>query len=84
MSIYAPITAQTELGKEKRCMACGEYWPSDQEFFEVMRSSRDGLSPRCIACIKDKLWQVARLRPEDTASSARPDVPSRRTLFLLS
>lgn len=84
MSIYAPITAQTELGQEKRCMACGEYWPSDQEFFQAMRSSRDGLTPRCIACIKDKLWQVARLRPDDSAYGVRAPVPSRRKPFLLS
>lgn len=84
MSIYAPITAQTELGNEKRCMACGEYWPSDQEFFQAMRSSRDGLTPRCIACIKDKLWQVARMRPEDADYGVRSPVPSRRKPFLLS
>ena len=61
----------TELGQEKRCMSCGEYWPSDLEFFEVMRSSRDGLTPRCIACIKDKLWQMVRHRPEHEFHGAR-------------
>jgi hypothetical protein len=48
----------TELGNEKRCLTCGEYWPADHEFFETMRSSRDGLTPRCIACIKARLWQL--------------------------
>lgn len=60
MSIYSPIKAVTELGEEKRCMACGEYWPADIEFFDVMRSSRDGLTPRCIACIRARIWQISR------------------------
>lgn len=48
----------TELGQEKRCMCCGEFWPADSEFFQHMRSSRDGLTPRCIACIKAGVWQL--------------------------
>jgi hypothetical protein len=48
----------TELGLEKRCLTCAEYWPADHEFFETMRSSRDGLTPRCIACIRARLWQL--------------------------
>lgn len=67
MFLYGQVKVQTELGQEKRCMCCGEYWPSDLEFFEVMRSSRDGLTPRCIACIKEKLWQITVPAP-----SARP------------
>lgn len=58
MSIYSPVKTLTELGEEKRCMCCGEYWPADREFFRSMASSRDGLTPRCIACITAKLWQV--------------------------
>jgi hypothetical protein len=58
MSYYAPLKMITELGNEKRCLTCGEYWPADHEFFEPMRSSRDGLTPRCIACIKARLWQL--------------------------
>ncbi len=48
----------TELGVEKKCISCKEYWPSDGEFFAVMATSRDGLSPRCRACIKEKAWGV--------------------------
>jgi hypothetical protein len=53
-----PLTVVTELGAEKRCMSCGEYWPADAEFFDPKISSRDGLSPRCIACIKGKVWRL--------------------------
>ncbi|WP_020656111.1 hypothetical protein [Massilia niastensis] len=58
MSYYAPMKMVTELGNEKRCRVCGEFWPADHEFFEPMRSSRDGLTPRCIACIKARLWHL--------------------------
>jgi len=34
---------QTELGLEKRCGKCGEYWPFDNEFFYSQKS-------HCIAC----------------------------------
>lgn len=66
----APLKIVTELGSEKRCMTCGEYWPADREFFEVMRSSRDGLTPRCIACIKAKLWQLPLSRGAYLGSNA--------------
>lgn len=59
-SPYGLHRTVTELGEEKRCMSCGEYWPADSEFFEVMQSRRDGWSPRCIACIRAKTWQLAR------------------------
>ena len=57
---YAPIRTLTELGEEKRCLTCGEYWPADHEFFELRPKSRDGLSPRCIACTVAKTWQFTR------------------------
>lgn len=50
----------TELGDEKYCMSCGEYWPADLEFFGAMRSARDGLTPRCLACIQARNWQLIR------------------------
>lgn len=58
--LNSPQKAVTELGEEKRCIACGEYWPADAEFFDRKISSRDGLTPRCIACIKARVWQVFR------------------------
>ncbi len=57
MSIDSPFKAVTELGIEKRCRSCGDFWPADCEFFAPMSSSRDGLTPRCIACIKAGSWQ---------------------------
>lgn len=46
----------TEIGQEKRCITCGEYWPADAEFFEAAKKTRDRLSQRCIACIVEKTW----------------------------
>lgn len=31
---------------------------ADTEFFDLKISSRDGLSMRCIACIKAQVWQL--------------------------
>ncbi len=55
-------------------MSCGEYWPADIEFFDVKTSSRDGLTPRCIACIKAKVWQL--YQPRGVAHGKRYDVTS--------
>jgi hypothetical protein len=71
---YAPIRAVTELGDEKRCLTCGEYWPADYEFFEPMRKSRDGLSTRCIACTKAKTWQFSRAVTPPPTLTARGKV----------
>lgn len=50
------IKMLTELGEEKRCLACCEFWPADLEFFASQPSARDGLSTRCLACIREKSW----------------------------
>jgi hypothetical protein len=50
------FTKVTELGSEKQCISCGEYWPADVEFFEARVATRDRLSTRCIACAKEKIW----------------------------
>lgn len=65
----SPWKITTELGDEKRCMACGEYWPADHEFFNTMRSGRDGLTPRCIACIKAGEWRYTRPWPHAAAAN---------------
>ncbi len=70
-SPYVAYSTITELGEEKRCMSCGEYWPADNEFFEVMRSRRDGWSPRCIACIRARTWQIARQQHRESPALAR-------------
>ncbi len=43
--------AETELGDEQLCTACGELWPLDNEFFAV---SGRGISYACKACIKER------------------------------
>lgn len=46
----------TDIGDEKQCITCGEYWPADTEFFEPKLKTHDRLSARCIACVKEGLW----------------------------
>lgn len=48
--------AETELGDEQLCIACGQLWPLDKEFFVV---SGRGISYECKACINER-----RLRSE--------------------
>jgi hypothetical protein len=38
----------TDLGKEKRCVTCGEWWPID--FFHRDRNCFDGHRNECGAC----------------------------------
>ncbi|MGK5079159.1 hypothetical protein [Janthinobacterium sp. HLX7-2] len=51
-----PLKLQTELGEEKRCLACCELWPADLEFFASQPAAKDRLSSRCLACIREKSW----------------------------
>lgn len=41
----------TDVGLEKRCSMCGDYWPADTEFFHVRDRS---LSSGCRACIAER------------------------------
>jgi len=44
----------TELGVEKRCTRCGDWWPADEEFFPKNRvRTKRGLSPWCKACFTE-------------------------------
>lgn len=50
-----PITGKRwrmddELGLEKQCSRCEEWWPADTEFFNHARSERGGLHVWCRAC----------------------------------
>ena len=42
----APIRIDPELGPEKRCNVCGEWWPLDEEFwyFKVIPAGRPAKS----------------------------------------
>lgn len=42
----------TDLGKEKRCARCGEYWPADKEFFYQLPDGR--LHSYCHACFIER------------------------------
>jgi len=42
----------TEIGVEKICNRCNEWWPADDEFFH-QGDSRDGLASWCKACISE-------------------------------
>jgi hypothetical protein len=43
-------TRNTELGPEKLCSKCNEYWPADKEFFYTNKKAKDGLYHWCKAC----------------------------------
>ena len=40
----------TEIGTEKLCPKCNEYWPADKEFFYSSKTTKDGLFSWCKAC----------------------------------
>jgi hypothetical protein len=45
----------TEIGIEKLCTKCGEYWPADTEFFHLSDTYYgDGLYVYCKACSLEK------------------------------
>lgn len=48
---------QTDLGLERRCSCCGDYWPADAEFFD-----RKGgwLTSTCKACFRETTGRTAR------------------------
>lgn len=41
---------ETELGEEQWCGSCGEFWPTDGEFFHV---SGNSLGYQCKACLAE-------------------------------
>ena len=49
-----PILKRTELGLERMCIICEEFWPLDGEFFYRDRSGHAGFMPRCKACHEEK------------------------------
>ncbi|MDI3292316.1 hypothetical protein [Janthinobacterium tructae] len=59
--MFSAVYRITELGDEKRCMSCGEYWPADTEFFGLRAATRDQLATRCLACAKEGRWSSVTL-----------------------
>lgn len=44
-----PVTV-TELGTERRCSICGDWWPLDEEFYYRQRNGYGGFQSICKAC----------------------------------
>jgi hypothetical protein len=55
-SYRVPKIRESELGLEKYCFTCGEFWPADEEFFGPSKTSKDRLALRCKACCKAGTW----------------------------
>ena len=45
-----------ELGIDKLCLACRQFWPANSEFFAPRNSRRNPLSQLCRACIAELFW----------------------------
>lgn len=43
----------TELGPEKYCNKCGEWWPADTEFFYADKGDPTGLFHCCKTCYEE-------------------------------
>lgn len=54
------VFLETDLGLEKRCSKCREYWPADNTAFYVCSKAPDGLYDWCKACYLEwkKGWVV--------------------------
>ena len=59
---------ETELGTEKLCTRCGEYWPADEEFFYRAKEKKDGLNPWCKCCYLE--WK--KTRPKKLVTTPAP------------
>lgn len=59
-------TRETDIGPEKLCSRCDEWWPADEEFFFADKTSKDdGLEHECRACKRER-----RLAREAAAGSS--------------
>lgn len=45
----AVVPEEVELGPQRRCTRCGDYWPADPEFFYTRRHGTE-LHSWCRAC----------------------------------
>lgn len=54
----APKTIKTELGTEKLCICCGDYFPATKEFFygtgRIKKDGSHSLEANCKACYKER------------------------------
>ena len=61
------IDEETELGLERQCKRCLEFFPLDNEFFFIKKKSISGISyqHQCKACYKEQYYprrNIARLK----------------------
>lgn len=46
---------ETDIGTEKRCTRCGEFWPVDTDFYSSQRTNgTERASSHCRACLADR------------------------------
>lgn len=50
MTVAANPTRTTEIGLEKWCPGCEQWWPADAEFFHTHPEGHCGLRSSCKAC----------------------------------
>lgn len=65
-----PAYIETDLGTEKLCTRCDEYWPADEEFFYLANKKRDGLHSWCKSCYLE--WKRGRYRERKRLSVPMP------------
>jgi len=58
-------TIETELGTERQCARCGEYWPLDPEFFNKKGEGWHSYCRGCMTERKRELRHGAKKRPRD-------------------
>ncbi|MGA0610525.1 hypothetical protein [Caldimonas sp. KR1-144] len=59
----------TDLGAEKYCTRCNEWWPADGEFFYSDPTGLAGLFYCCKACYQE--WKAAHLAKKAAARGAQ-------------
>jgi hypothetical protein len=66
-------TIVTELGLERLCRGCGEFWPADPEFwfFTTNRHGKRQVMGRCKAC-----WSERIVTPDGRRVQGRMAVPA--------
>lgn len=53
--LQAGTFRETDIGIEKRCTRCGEFWPVDDEFYSHQRDQNgERASSYCRACFIEK------------------------------
>lgn len=62
----------SEIGLEKRCPKCNEYWPHDTEYWFAARQQPDGLFTCCRACYMTLRWPAGRSVEQQEAAAAKP------------